>query len=390
MPAPNSNPTPAPYQPYQHLLIKFLDCIFVAIAVVDFYDSLILFPATFLLNGRTIIRILNLINAILAIATIAFAIIYPLRWRHQETRATPAGDHATPNSPLRHAWLTGIIRYWLAAVILNYGFAKIFGTQFAPSYFKADTTWAGLSGYDLTWNYFSHSYAMSTIIAAIQITGCIFLFFRRTTMPGILLLLPVMINVSLIDIFYDIAGGATANAVLFTLALIYLLSLQWPAIRDFIRRSQPSLPSIRPRMIRNLLRLAFTVWAFAFIAWVAGTRRPASLTGKWRVDQLSRNGRIAQPNDWLTDSLSWKYIYLEEFGRATLSPNPYVVERGRATIGVYTYDAAGHFIRFTFFHQPSNDTASAQLTTTTPGHMHWTLIDHPDTISLTLTRVAPL
>jgi hypothetical protein len=229
---------------------------------------------------------------------------------------------------------------------------------------------------------------MSTIIALFQIVGCIFLFFRRTTILGIILLLPVIINVSLIDIFYGIAGGATANAVLFTLALTYLLGLQWPAIRDFLRKTQPNLPRIGSRFSKNLLRLALTAWAFTFIAWVASTKGPCALTGKWRVDQLIRNGRTAAPNDWLTDSLSWKYIYVEKFGRATFSPNPYVVEPGRATVGIYKYDSPRHSIHFTFFHEPSNDTATARLTGETTGHMRWTLIDARDTILLTLTKVS--
>jgi len=41
---------------------------------------------------------------------------------------------------------------------------------------------------------------------------------------------------------------------------------------------------------------------------------------------LVRNGDTAKINDWLTDSLSWQNIYLEEYGRATFSPNPYLVE----------------------------------------------------------------
>jgi hypothetical protein len=360
--------------------VKFLDCLFVGIAVVDFYDSLVMFPV-FFFSGKSVMLIPSLINFLLTVAAVVFAIGYPILWHRRET-------HSKANSPLIHAWLTGIIRYWLAGVILNYGFAKIFGTQFATNYFRGDSTWNSLSGYDLTWNYFGYSYAMSIIIAFIQIAGCIFLFFRRTTILGILLLLPVMVNVSLIDIFFGIAGGATGNAVLFTLALAYLLGLQWPAIRVFFQQSQSKLPRIRFSGMKNLLRLALTAWAFVFIALVASTKGPAGLTGKWRVDQLIRNGRTAAPNDWLSDSLSWKFIYVEKFSRVTFSPNPYVVEHGRATIGTYKYDQSRHSIRFTIFHQPANDTATAELTGETSGHMQWTLVDHADTVSLSLTKVS--
>ncbi len=376
-------PDPTTNQPWRHPVIKFLDCLFVGIAVVDYYDSLVMLPVTFLHSGKSIMLIPSLINFLLTVAAVVFVIGYPILWHRRETRNKA-------NSPLIHAWLTGIIRYWLAGVILNYGFAKIFGTQFATNYFRGDSTWNSLPGYDLTWNYFAYSYAMSVIIAGIQIVGCIFLFFRRTTIAGILLLLPVMVNVSLIDIFYDIAGGATWNAVLFTVALSYLLALQWPAIRIFFQQSRSKLPRIRFSGMKNLLRLALAAWAFAFIAWVASTKGPAGLTGKWRVDQLSRNGRITAPNDWLTDSLSWKYIYLENFGRVTFSPNPYVVEANRSTIGLYKYNPSASAIRFTIFHPAANDTAQATILIPSPGHMQWTLCGPHDTIRLSLTKVAAI
>jgi hypothetical protein len=137
-------------------------------------------------------------------------------WYRQEIRGKA-------DSGLRQAWFTGIIRYWLAVEIFTYGFAKISGSPFDPGYFRRDSVWNSLSGADIGWNYFIYSYAMSVILAGIQIAGSVLLLFRRTTILAIILLLPMMLNIVLIDIFYSPPGSALMNAILFTLGLSYVL-----------------------------------------------------------------------------------------------------------------------------------------------------------------------
>jgi hypothetical protein len=361
--------------------IKFLDCLFVSIAVIDFYDSLVLYPVIIIPALSHLQPTLFFLNQLLAVVCLLFAIIFPFLWDRQEIKGNA-------DSALRHAWFTGIIRYWLAVEIFNYGFAKILGSQFDPSYYRSESLWNSLSGPDITWNFFSYSYAMSVILAGIQIAGSAFLLFRRTTLLGIILLLPVMVNIVLIDIFYSLPGGALMNAILFTLGLSYLMLLQWSALKEFFMRTQPTLPSIHLGGTKNLLRLCLAAYALGFIYYVTTTKAPPQLTGKWRVDQLVRNNDTAKANDWLKDSLIWKNVYLEDYGRATFSPNPYVVETERAMVGNYTYTEPKQTIQF-IMHSPVSTTEMmyAVVTMLAPGHMQWKMVCGKDTISLVLTKV---
>lgn len=381
----SSSGSPASLQPPGYTTtwwIKLLDCLFVSIALVDSFDSLVLYPAIYLPFLSKYKAVAYLINLILTVAAILFAIIYPIYWHRREKRGIS-------DSGLRHAWFTGIIRYWIAVLIFNYGFAKILGTQFAHNYFRGDSTWNSLSGFDLTWNYFSYSYTMATIIAGIQILGAAFLLFRRTTMLGILFLLPVMVNIVLIDFFYSIPMGALMNAIMFTAGLTYLLLLQWPAIKKFFTESLPELPVIRMGGIKNGVRLGLIIFAFTGIYCFAATKAPASLTGKWKVDQLIRNGDTAKINDWLNDRYSWNNIYLEKFGRVTFSANPYVIEDGRSLVGMYKYDGTKQNIRLIVKDFVSyTDTSYAMVTMGTPGHMQWTIVHEKDTTSLQLSKVS--
>lgn len=362
--------------------VKFLDCLFVSIAIIDFYNSLVLFPALFIPSLSSYLHVFNTFNLLLTVACLLFVIFGPIVWHRWESKGKA-------NSGILHAWFTGVIRYWLAVEIFNYGFAKILGTQFDPNYFRSDSVWNSLSGLDLTWNYFSYSYAMAVIIAGIQIGGSALLLFRRTAVLGVILLLPVMVNIALIDIFYSIPAGALVNAILFTLGLSYLLLLQWSALKEFFIRTRPTLPAIRLGGTKNLLRLVLAVYAFGFIYYVTTTKAPPELTGKWRVDQLVRNGDTAKANDWLEDSLSWKNIYLEDYGRATFSPNPYVVESKRAIAANYTYMEPKQTIRFVLHPRASaTDTLYAAVTMPATGRMQWKMVQDKDTVSLMLSKVS--
>lgn len=68
---------------------------------------------------------------------------------------------------------------------------------------------------------------MVCILGLIQISGAVLLLFRRTTLLGALILLPVMTNIILINIFYEISAGAFVNSLIFTIGLVFLIALRW-------------------------------------------------------------------------------------------------------------------------------------------------------------------
>nr|MCU0396253.1 hypothetical protein [Chitinophagaceae bacterium] len=178
--------------------------------------------------------------------TLLIAAVYAFRW-HRREQADPSV------SGPRYAWLHAIIRYWLAFEIATYGWAKILRTQFQGNYMTEDMTLANSSGFSLTWYYFGYSYILACIIGAVQITGSAMLLFRRTTLLGTILLLPVMLNIVLINLFYDIAAGAFLNSVAFTTGLCYLLSLHWTELRKTILGWKDQLPAVGKAWMRWLL-----------------------------------------------------------------------------------------------------------------------------------------
>ena len=83
------------------------------------------------------------------------------------------------------SWLSTLLRYWIAFLLLDFGFQKIFEVNFNYSYHIDDSLVRALTGSELTWKYYGFSYAFAVILAFFQIIGSILLLFKRTILLGI-------------------------------------------------------------------------------------------------------------------------------------------------------------------------------------------------------------
>jgi len=303
--------------------------------------------------------------AVLGIALIAAAILFLIVWNYH------AENEQFPSEKI-HAWLTGVIRYSMAYTVATYGFAKVLKTQFATMYSRNDTPVGKLSGFELTWHYFGYSYKLALILAALQIGGAVMLLFRRTTLLGVCILMPVMVNIVLINVFYSIAVGAFLVSIIITTALTYLMILnRRPLIRAFFYTAG-NLPALRLSYFKHVIRLAVVVLSFFTIYRYIMDEKPIDFTGKWKVEKLERNGQLINENAWTTDSTAWKNIYIEEHGALGLSPNPFVFDAIRATRGMFKYDAKTRKLDVKFYARgKSVDSIALTITRKTPGVMEW-------------------
>src|SRR2546423_13924738 len=101
-------------------------------------------------------------------------------------------------------WFYRALRFFVASFIILYVFAKLNGSQFTILDSELDKPMGQVSGFWLTWYYFGYSAVYGNLIGLVQIAGGVLLMFRRTTLLGSCLLLAVITNIILVDIFYQI------------------------------------------------------------------------------------------------------------------------------------------------------------------------------------------
>ncbi|MFB6456732.1 hypothetical protein ACE38W_15780 [Chitinophaga sp. Hz27] len=358
---------------------KLIATVFVAIAIVNSYSSVVFFRLS-LIPGFTLnSTIYKYLFPLLLLVGIVFAVAFPIYWQWKEKTKNTLMDQY-------YTWFIAIIRYWLALEISGYGFGKIFHNQFGESFVRNDSIVSHLSGYGLTWNYFGYSYLFSCAVAIIQIGGSILLLFRRTTLLAVVLLLPVLINIVLIDLCYDIPLAATRNAIFFTAALLYLLVLHWHVLLPIVATSflKPLSAGVG---IKTMVRVLIIGSSLAFAIYVANfVTNKQQIAGKWEVMQATKNEQQIPAAAWLTDSTSWKNIYIENYRRITCSPNPYVVEEKRAQNGEYFLNSRKDTIKLLIFHR--KEPIFAAVNYIDNDHMEWRYSDGMDKILLKLTRAS--
>ncbi len=268
------------------------------------------------------------------------------------------------NSERAHAIFYGLIRYWLAAAICCYGFAKILEVQFmgADEIILRDSLLGDVSGNYLTWYYFNFSHPFMLITGVVQIAGSLLLLFRKTTLAGIFVLLPVMITIVMIDFFYGVPRTPTVLATAFTAALCYLLLLHRRQLASLFFRTVYPLPGVGQPGIRMVLRIAVVAFAFASIYYEVVKFRhipqpvTTELDGKWRVEPSPVNGEALLPHSGDT---RWGAIYFFGPGYCAVSANANYFDRANATFGRYQLDTSKHFLGVYFLH--TNDSLRASI-----------------------------
>ena len=175
-------------------------------------------------------------------------------------------------------------------MLLAYGFAKLTHAQFTILDSELDKPMGQVSGFWLTWYYFSYSGVYSAIIALSQITGAVLLTFRKTTLLGACLLFPIVVNIALVDILYGIDLGATIMAIFVLIGLIILLSIHKQELIDLFWRNQNRLFAQNPSgkrfaALKWIVRLTLILFAAGWAYYAANYNNidPTILDGAWNV-----------------------------------------------------------------------------------------------------------
>jgi hypothetical protein len=101
-------------------------------------------------------------------------------------------------------WVWTLVRFFVAFEMMRYGTAKVVGMQFYTRYYFLDTRPADMTPMALAWTFFGRTYGYQAISGVVEITSAALLAFRRTAALGACVLLAAMVNIVLLNFFYDV------------------------------------------------------------------------------------------------------------------------------------------------------------------------------------------
>lgn len=150
------------------------------------------------------------------------------------------------------------LRYICAVLLCFYGISKLTGHQLVVPPWVAQKPIGSLDGYTLTWYYFGYSHIYKYILGVLQVDCAGLLLFRKSTLLAAVIILPMMVNIMLINIFYTIAPGAEGTAAFILCSMLLILWHRREPLFETLWASQPAEPSSAQRrhwLIRGLVLL---------------------------------------------------------------------------------------------------------------------------------------
>ncbi len=119
------------------------------------------------------------------------------------------------------------IRVLLACIFLSYGTSKLFGTQFGNlTAQELATPIKDLSLFKIAWYLFDHQPFM-IFIGVSQIVASLLLLYNRTMIIGALMLIPIIVNILIIDLTIMPYGFKLGFLFRLTTYLCYIGLLLW-------------------------------------------------------------------------------------------------------------------------------------------------------------------
>lgn len=220
----------------------------------------------------------------LAIIYLTGIIIFIFIWKRKAGRSQI-------NSESTFAFWQDITRYFLAMDMVMFALQKIFHLQFAIPMARLDDPFSSLSGEDLIWAFYGKFYAFTLIIASLQIASAVLLLFSRTRLFAIILLLPILLNIFLLDWFYDLGLVVNLYITLLTFAAIYLLLTEYQRLKQFFFITKSNLPvfHFQRNATKNIIRLSAIVIPLILMACYHFPVTNTVLNGKYEVKSSTRN-----------------------------------------------------------------------------------------------------
>ncbi len=158
------------------------------------------------------------------------------------------------------------LRFYVCLKISIYAVGKMAGGQFyakgkLPAQVASQTI-QDLGGFELAWTFFGYSYEYVLFIGISQLVGGLLLLWDKTKLIGVAVLVPILLNIIVVDIFFQIPAGALFSAIFYFGCLMIILFLNQAkiiAIAQTIFATAPTGPFSTQKFFVNALIIALAI-----------------------------------------------------------------------------------------------------------------------------------
>lgn len=223
-----------------------------------------------------------------------------------------------------HYWLRVALRYYLAGNMFVYGIIKIFHLQMPFPYLsQLVQPFGDKSPMGLAWSFIGYSKGYSAFSGIAELIGGILLLFRRTTLVGAITVAIVMLNVAMLNYFYDVPVKLFSSMLV--IMSVFLIVPDLKRLGNLFFFNKPVSATTFPSMISNRkLRITRVVLKLLIISslfysnisnGISSTksygdkRELPPLYGIYNSEFVVRNGDTIPP--LTTDTTRWRQLIIQ-------------------------------------------------------------------------------
>jgi hypothetical protein len=253
------------------------------------------------------------------------------------------------------AFWQNAVRYTLALDMIMFGGQKFCHLQFYVPLGMLDDPFTAIPNEMLMWAFMGRYHSMVDIIACIEILGGVLLLFRKTRLVGAFVLLPMLLNIMLLDMYY-LNLLVQVYVTLEVLAVIYLILLEYRRLVDFflVAKGNSPLYNFRSRAVGYAVKASAVIIPALALAMHQYPTNYTEITGKYEVKRVFINN-TDQTQASCRDSVL-THVFIDRFDLVLGYP-----DYRNKVIGRYKYNPETKQITVAF-HYPKKDTLTATIT----------------------------
>ena len=165
-----------------------------------------------------------------------------------------------------------VCRLYVFFFLTAYGLGKVFGAQFyTPDLIPTEIETMPISqipDFDLAWVFMGRSYGYMLFIGIAEFIGAIMLLFNKMKLIGTFILIPIMVNVIIFDIFFLDEYGALASAIIYFIMLLIILWINkeniMKVIKTLTKFDRIMKTSIKEQIVKYSYVLLIIIVIFTF------------------------------------------------------------------------------------------------------------------------------
>ncbi|PQJ12837.1 hypothetical protein CJD36_003585 [Flavipsychrobacter stenotrophus] len=189
----------------------------------------------------------------------------------------------------------GVVRYLLAVAMISYAVPKILGVQcIVKPFYVWQLPLEQLSGSQLMWAFLGHSLWFQALLGLLELVPSILLFFRRTALLGAILLLPVSLNIFLINHALNVwVETKILSGILLSFNLL-VFAFEWKKVVAIIHAIFPGAEQLKGRLLEFAINSTVLICLLIFLFKHASPKIGDTnvFTGDWRH---------GHPNEWILE-----------------------------------------------------------------------------------------